>query len=141
MVGATDNYGPAGARAVDDYAAAMSIPVELDSIAAQLQRFATAYLLTTSGEKVKAVAAAPVLEDGRLRVGGPGRGSLANAAAHPDVTLMWPPTERTEPAGFTLLVDGTAEADGEDLLVTPTWAVLHRPAGSDHGPAVPGGCG
>lgn len=119
----------------------MSIPVDLATIPDQLERFGTAYLLTTSGEKVKAVAAAPVLEDGRLRVAGPGRGSLANAAAHPDVTLMWPPTGRTEPAGFTLLVDGTATVDGEDVLLTPTSAVLHRPAGSDHGPAVPGGCG
>ena len=119
----------------------MSIPVDLDALPAQVERFATAYLLTTSGEKVKAVAAAPVLEGGGLRVRGPGRGSLANAAAHPDATLLWPPTERTEPAGFTLLVDGTAAVDGEDLLVTPTWAVLHRPAGSDHGPSVAGGCG
>lgn len=118
----------------------MSIPVDLATIPEQLERFATAYLLTTSGEKVKAVAAAPVLEGGRLRVSGPGRGSLANAAAHADVTLMWPPTGRTEPAGFTLLVDGTAAIDGEDVLVTPSWAVLHRPVGSDHGPAVPGGC-
>lgn len=118
----------------------MSIPVDLATIPEQLERFATAYLLTTSGEKVKAVAAAPVLEEGRLRVSGPGRGSLANAAAHPDVTLMWPPTGHTEPAGFTLLVDGTAAIDGEDVLVTPSWAVLHRPVGSDHGPAVPGGC-
>jgi len=102
---------------VDNYAAAMSIPVELDSIAVQLERFATAYLLTTSGEKVKAVAAAPVLEDGRLRVAGPGRGSLANAGAHPDVTLMWPPTDRTEPAAphavpaaFTVLPGGARSA-------------------------------
>ena len=43
--------------------------------------------------------------------------------------------------GLLLLVDGTAARDGEDLVVTPTGAVLHRPVGSDHGPAVPGGCG
>ena len=41
----------------------------------------------------------------------------------------------------TLLVDGTAAVDGDDLLLSPTWAVLHKPAGSDHGPAVAGGCG
>lgn len=119
----------------------MSIPVDLEALPDQLARFASAYLLTTSGTRVKAVAVAPVPEDGVLRVVGPGRGSLANADAQPSVTLLWPPTERTEPADFTLLVDGTAARDGDDLLVTPTWAVLHRPAGSDHGPAVPGGCG
>ena len=118
----------------------MSIPVDLATIVDQLERFDAAYLLTTSGERVKAVTVAPVLEAGVLRVAGPGRGSLGNAGAHPDVTLMWPPTDRTEPEGFTLLVDGTAAVEGEDLRVTPTWAVLHKPAGSDHGPAVPGGC-
>lgn len=119
----------------------MSIPVELDAIPEQLARFATAYLLTTSGTQVKAVAAAPVVEGELLRVPGPGRGSLANAEAQPAVTLLWPPTDETEPAGFTLLVDGAAARDGDDLVVTPTGAVLHRPAGSGHGPAVPGGCG
>ena len=126
---------------MDNYPAAMSIPVDLAALPEQLARFATAYLLTTSGSQVKAVAAAPSLESGLLRVPAPGRGSLANAEAQPAVTLLWPPTEATEPAGFTLLVDGTAAREGDDLVVTPTWAVLHRPAGSDHGPAVPGGCG
>lgn len=126
---------------MENYAAAMSIPVDLGSIPDQLERFAAAYLLTTSGERVKAVAVPVSPEGGALRVTTPGRGSLANAAAHPDATLMWPPTDATEPAGFTLLVDGSAVVDGDDLLLTPTWAVLHKPAGSDHGPAVPGGCG
>lgn len=133
------------ARAVeeqaDNYPPSMSIPVGLDELEAQLQRFGAAYLLTTSGERVKAVAVHVVPEGGRLRAGAPGRGSLANAATHPDVTLLLPPTDGTEPEGFTLLVDGTGAVDGDDLLVTPTWAVLHKPAGSDHGPAVPGGCG
>lgn len=137
----TDSPRTAGQRAVENYPATMSIPVDPAQLPAQLERFATAYLLTTSGTAVKAVAAAPVLQDGRLRVPAPGRGSLANVEAQPTVTLLWPPTGRTEPAGFTLLVDGEATPDGDDLLVTPTWAVLHRPAGSDHGPAVPGGCG
>ncbi len=126
---------------MENYAAAMSIPVDLHSIPDQLRRFAAAYLLTTSGERVKAVAVGVAPEGEALRITTPGRGSLANAAAHPGATLMWPPTQATEPAGFTLLVDGTAAVDGDDLLLSPTWAVLHKPAGSDHGPAVAGGCG
>lgn len=126
---------------MENYAAGMSIPVDLATIADQLAPFGSAYLLTTSGERVKAVAVVVRPEGGTLHVAAPGRGSLANAEARPDVTLMWPPTDRTEPEGFTLLVDGTATAEGEDLRVVPTWAVLHKPAGSDHGPAVPGGCG
>lgn len=126
---------------MENYRGSMSIPVDLASLPEQLERFATAYLLTTSGTRVKAVTCAPAVQGSGLRVAGPGRGSLANAEAQPQVTLLWPPTSVTEPAGFTLLVDGTAVRDGDDLVVTPTGAVLHRPAGSDHGPAVPGGCG
>ena len=141
MPAGTDNQERAGQGLWTTRLGAMSIPVDLDAIPEQLARFATAYLLTTSGTGVKAVTCAPVAEGALRRVAGPGRGSLANAGTQPQVTLLWPPTEATEPAGFTLLVDGTAARDGDDLVVTPTGAVLHRPAGSGHGPAVPGGCG
>ena len=43
--------------------------------------------------------------------------------------------------GFTLLVDGTGAVDGDDVRVTPTGAVLHRPAGHADGPPAPDGCG
>ncbi|MBF4162879.1 pyridoxamine 5'-phosphate oxidase [Nocardioides acrostichi] len=120
----------------------MSIPVDLADLPVQLERFGPAYLLTTSGEQVKAVAVLPRLsDDGTLRVSAPGRGSVANADARPSVTLMWPPQAATEPPGFTLLVDGEATTEGDDVLVSPTWAVLHKPAGNTDGPAVPGGCG
>jgi hypothetical protein len=29
---------------------------------------------------------------------------------------------------FSVIVDGDARVDGDRLEVTPTWAVLHRPA-------------
>ena len=58
---------------MENYPASMSIPVDPAQLPAQLERFETAYLLTTSGMAVKAVAAAPVLQDGRLRVPAPGR--------------------------------------------------------------------
>jgi hypothetical protein len=29
---------------------------------------------------------------------------------------------------MSLIVDGTARVDGDRIEVTPTWAVLHRPA-------------
>lgn len=103
----------------------MSIPVDVADLAQTLEGFGAGYLLTASETgTVKAVNAAPTLEDGVLVVRTPGRGSLANAAAHPSVTLLFPPLEAP---GYTLIVDGLAEALVDDLRVTPTGAVLHRP--------------
>ncbi len=58
-------------------------------------------------------------------VSGPGRGSVANVGANALVTVLFPPLAQR---GYTLLVDGEASVDGEDVLVTPSGAVLHRPA-------------
>ena len=38
-----------------------------------------------------------------------GRTSRANAAAHPQVTLVWPPSDRS---GYTLIVDATCTTRG-----------------------------
>jgi len=65
-----------------------------------------------------------VPEDGALRVDTPGRGSIANVGVNQVVTLLFLPL--TNP-GMSLLVDGTAVADGDDIVITPTGAVLHRP--------------
>ena len=119
----------------------MSIPVALADLAQALDDVGVGYLLSTAGERVKAVTVEPALSDGVLHVPGPGRGSLANVAANPAVTLLFPPTEHH---GYTLLVDGTASADGEDLRIEPGHAVWHRPAdhaGEDHVPGSTSACG
>ena len=103
----------------------MSIPVAVDELESALADFDAGYLLTSAEGRVKVVSAVPLLADGVLRVIGPGRGSVANAAANPVVTLLYPP--RHAP-GMSLLVDGTATVDGDDVVVTPTSAVLHKPA-------------
>lgn len=102
----------------------MSIPVDLERLGESLADFAAGYLLTSSDGRVKVVSAAPALIDGVLRVATPGRGSLANVAANSVVTLLYPPREAP---GFSLLVDGTAAVQGDDVVVTPTGAVLHKP--------------
>jgi hypothetical protein len=105
----------------------MSIPVTLDRLGETLTGFDAGFLLTTGGAaggRVKAVSAVPVLEGAVLRAAAPGRGSLANVAANPVVTLLYPP--RTAP-DYSLLVDGTAVVEGDDVVITPTSAVLHRP--------------
>jgi uncharacterized RmlC-like cupin family protein len=109
----------------------MSISVPLSELPAALEEFDGGYLLTTTGERVKAVHVRPVLRDGVLLVRSPGGGSLANARSNPAVTLLWP---SLQPGGPSLLVDGTAEVDGETLHVRPASGVLHV---QQHAPAAP----
>ncbi len=119
----------------------MSIPVSLADLALALEDVGVGYLLSTAGERVKAVTVEPTLVGGVLHVPGPGRGSLANVTANPAVTLLFAPTE---PRGYTLLVDGTATAVGEDVRIEPGHAVWHRPAdhaGEDHAPGSTSACG
>ncbi len=104
----------------------MSIPVDVADLSRTLSTFGAGYLLSTSGGRVKAVSIVPELADGVLHVRAPGRGTCANVAVEPQVTALFPPLEAP---GFTLLVDGTAEVDGDDVRMVPTSAVLHRPAG------------
>lgn len=117
----------------------VSIPVAPADLEQALADFGSGYLLTTSSPTVKVVTIDPVCEaSGTLRISGPGRGTLANLASNPALTLVFPPREHH---GYTLLVDGTAAVDGDDVVVTPTTAVLHRPAAHADGPLPPDGCG
>jgi hypothetical protein len=104
----------------------MSIPVEVADLPRAVLDFGAAYLLTASADgRVKAVSVVPVLADGRFHLVAPGRGSCANATAHPSVTLLWPPLTA---GAMSLLVDGEAVVDGDDVHVSPTSAVLHKAA-------------
>ncbi|HWJ65335.1 MAG TPA: pyridoxamine 5'-phosphate oxidase [Nocardioides sp.] len=117
----------------------MSIPVDPSDLQQALADFGSGYLLTTSSPQVKVVTVDPVAgADGTLRIAGPGRGTLRNLAENPAVTVVFPPREQH---GYTLLVDGTGRADDEDVVVSATAAVLHRPASHADGPLPPDGCG
>lgn len=112
--------------------------MNLDELASKLTEFGSGYLLTvTTAGTVKAVNATPRVVDGGLLVERPGKGSLANAADRPSVTLLFPPPEA---GGYTLLVDGEASVGDDALRITPGSAVLHRPAEAD-GPVPEGECG
>ena len=113
----------------------MSIPVDLADLATALEDFGAGYLLTADDQgRVKAVTVEPEARNGVLIVQRPGKGTVANLAANPAVTMVFPPAE---PKGFSLLVDATGEVTGEDLEVTPTTAVLHRPRIHADGPPPP----
>lgn len=110
----------------------MSIRVDLDTLPAAVEQQAdVAYLLTVSGgERVHAMAVVPSVRAG-LVVCAAGATARANAAARPAVTVLWPPRA---PGRHTLLVDGTATISGDDVVVTPTTAVLHVTRDASTGP-------
>jgi hypothetical protein len=104
----------------------MSIDVSLQQLADTLTRYHFAYLLTVGdNERAHVVAVHPMLANDTLLIGDPGRKTHANLASHPLVTVVWPPTN---PSDYSLIVDGVGSMQGDELAITPTRAVLHRPA-------------
>ena len=102
----------------------MSVGVELQRLHEEVARFGSSpYLLTVSDDGRPHATAVTIGWDGDRLVAGVGRRSAANASARPDVSLLWSPVD-TE--GFSLIVDGIAEVDGERVTVRPEAAVLHR---------------
>ena len=115
----------------------MSVKVDLDQLAGALADFTFAYLITVGDDyRAHTVAVQPVLVDGLLDVGAIGKSTRGNAGAHPDVTVVWPPRQ---PGGYTLIVDGRAQASDDTLTVEPTRAVLHRKANCGSGATSPDG--
>jgi hypothetical protein len=112
----------------------MSYPVAAADLGRALEEYAEGYLLTvTADATTRAVSVRPRLVDGRVVVGA-GRSSSANVAANPSVTVLCPPSAAK---GFTLLIDGVATVEGEEIHVAPSSAVLHRPPYSADGPPPP----
>jgi hypothetical protein len=103
----------------------MSIAVPLDELEARLADFPWGYLVTVRDDgRAQSLAVPTAYADGAL-IATVGRGAAQNATARPNVTLLFPgPTGRE----MSLIVDGDAEVDGDRIVITPTWAVMHRPA-------------
>lgn len=114
------------------------------SLAQQIEDYGLiAYLFTVSADRLPHVVSVRVAWDGEaVVVAGAGRTTSANAAANPDVSVVWaaPPG-----SGYCLIVDGRAAAAAETaadvaaapggLRIMPTRAVLHRTPEGD--PAAP----
>lgn len=118
----------------------MSIPVDLAALADTLKDFGAGYLLTTAESQIKAVSVTARVEGGVVVIPTSSRRSAANLVASPVATLLFPPLQER---GYSLLVDGTAEAVEEGFRFAPTHAILHRPAADADEPIVvpEGACG
>lgn len=115
----------------------MSIPVPLDRLTDEVRRRPFGYLVTVGDDqRPRAVALVPVIDgDGcfHLEVG---ERTRRDAVTRPAVTMVFPPAGHDD---HSLVVDGTLAVDDRDadadpdanrVVLTPTWAVRHRPAPS-----------
>ncbi|HAP76853.1 MAG TPA: hypothetical protein DCR14_12305 [Acidimicrobiaceae bacterium] len=103
----------------------MSIAVELSDLPDTLAPYPWGYLVTVGPDLRAHVLAVPTRFLGGTFLFEAGRSTRANAAARPEVTLVFPPIE---PHGYSLLVDGSAVVHDAHIEVRPSTAVLHRPA-------------
>lgn len=106
-------------------------------LAETLTRYRFAYLLTVGDDtRAHVVAVTTTLANDTLLVTDLGRKTRANLAAHPLVTLVWPPVDLSD---YSLIVDGVGSLRDDELAVVLTRAVLHRPARPQI-PTTGGGC-
>jgi hypothetical protein len=108
----------------------MSIPVPLEQLRTALaERGEKAYLLTVSNDGCPHAVHETVGWEGNRLAADVGKRSAANAAARPGISLLYPVRADGD---YSLIVDGTAAVETREgrqrVLITPTRAVLHRPA-------------
>ena len=115
----------------------MSIKVDESELAEAISGRPYAYLLSPGRERPHVVQVVPTLSDGVMYVDVPGRSAVTLAETNPSVTLLYPPDAAD---GYSLIIDGTAHAQGEDLHVAVDHAVLHRRATDTSEPSTTG-CG
>jgi len=125
----------------------MSTSVDIGALAAHAAEYPLAYLITiTAHERIHTSVVHPEIDARGVTVPGASGKARANAGAHPEVSLVWPPAD---PHGYSLIVDGTAHdraaagdagAASDDLTIAPTRAILHRPAAEPSAPDAGDGC-
>jgi hypothetical protein len=103
----------------------VSIAVPLEELASKVAEYPWCYLVTSGEERPHLLAVKPSVVEAGLRCE-TGHSSRANVVRNPLVVLLFPPVDSD---GFSMIVDGQGEVNGDGVVVTPTWAVLHRPAG------------
>lgn len=118
--------------------------VDVGAVAAHASEYGFAYLITiNSHERVHTSVVHPEFSGDAVTVPGASDRARANAGAHPEVSVVWPPADAT---GYSLILDGTATADGHPdapgapLRIMPSRAILHRPATEPSAPGAADGC-
>lgn len=104
----------------------MSVPIELAQLHEEIGRYGPhAHLVSVNASGEPHVVSVLVHPDGDRLVTGAGRTTAVNISTNPAVTLLWaaPPGE-----DYSLIVDGTAGAPDDRVVVRPTAAVRHRVA-------------
>lgn len=113
----------------------MSKNVDMDALATQVASYGFAYLITLGENgRIHTSAVTPVVDGRKLTVAAPSDRVRANTSVRPTISLVWPPAEVE---GYSLILDGDAQADAGTLTITPTRAILHRPVPRS-GPAADG---
>ena len=98
--------------------------VDFKRLAAALSDYRFAYLVTVDDEyRVHTVTVEPELHGGVMDVGLIGGRTRKNVENRSDVTLLWPPSE---PAGYSLIVDGRAEVFSREPVLTAVQGVISR---------------
>lgn len=102
----------------------MSVAVELAALEEQVSSHGPMALLVTVNEdgRPHAVAVEVTWREGTLCAGAGSR-TAANIDERPGVSLLWPVLA---PGRYSLIVDGRAEVEGDEVVVRPGRAVLHR---------------
>jgi hypothetical protein len=107
----------------------VSIPVTIEGIGDALVDYAWGYLTTVGDDQRSHSLAVPTVFRDGVFVIDPGKSARRNVASRPLVSLVFP---HPAPGGFSLIIDGEAELQGDTLVVRPSNAILHRPAIAAH---------
>ena len=103
----------------------MAKTVDMQVLAQTVDDYGFAYLITIAdGDHIHTSAVQPTIESESVLIPAPSTHVQANAGQRPKVSLVWPPRE---PDGYSLIVDGVAQLEGDNLRVVPTRAIQHRP--------------
>lgn len=104
----------------------MGKKIDFEALAGRISEYGFAYLITVGADdRIHTSPVNPTLDGLRLGVSAPSARVQSNANSRPQVSLVWPPATSD---GYSLIVDGEARVDSDALAVTPTRAILHRPA-------------
>jgi hypothetical protein len=117
----------------------MSIAVAIEDLPVTASAYTFAYVITVSDAATAHLSATvPEWDDAAVprATVSVGRSTIAHVVAGRAVTLCYPPPDAS---GYSLIVDGTATAGDAGvqegtIVVTPTAAVLHRPASPSASP-------